>query len=155
MVDKALMMASNSLMFFKTAEILNSVLKSASDANNAHLLGLYFIPHIVNKSFAVEMALKAILTREGIPYSTGKDGHRIDVLFNSLPEELRKTISNKLETILEGTDFDKQLVEIGGAFTDWRYFHEKSNSIKHDFFNIFAVNVCRLCYQMCNIQEVG
>ena len=64
--ENNIIMASSSLMFYKTAEVLDKVIRAASEANNSQLMSLYLVPHIVNKSFAAEMAMKAILKKKGL-----------------------------------------------------------------------------------------
>ena len=143
-----MVMAVNSLMFYKAAEVLDKVLRAASEAGNTQLRAIYFIPHIVNKSFAVEMAMKAILTKEGIACAKT---HRLDELFISLPSDLKEATIVAIKIKFGNINYDDEIRKIGNAFVEWRYFHEKSNSIEHDFFNVFADVVCQICYQLCNI----
>ena len=67
-------MAANSIMFFESSKLLKRVFEVAENANNKELMAYYFVPYIVNNSFAIEMAIKAILTKEG---ATFKKIHKI------------------------------------------------------------------------------
>jgi len=138
-------------MFYKTAEILNEVLLTASKSSNEQLMATYLIPHIVNKSFATEMAIKAILTKEAISY---RRTHRLDKLFKLLPMDLQNAIIITLKKQYVNLNINDEIILIGEAFVQWRYFHDTSNSIKHGFFNVFTEIICKLCYENCNIQYI-
>ena len=76
----------------------------------------------------------------------------MDELFSSLPGDLKEATIIALRLRFDKIDICNQIKKIGNAFVDWRYFHEKSNSIKRDFFNVFADVICQLCYQVCKVQ---
>ena len=91
---------------------------------------------IVNMSFSVELAFKTILTYHKIPYNRE---HRLDELFNILPEHTKKLIIrylNRNHSCLE-TKFNREqefkdaIQPIGDLFVKYRYFFDERYNLKN------------------------
>jgi len=153
-MDKYKVMASNSIMFFQSSKVLKKVLDATALSEDKHIMANFFIPYIVNQAFAAEMAMKAILSKEAINY---KKIHKLDELFYELPNQIQLDIADRIKTQFNfiHDEFEQQLCKVGSAFVDWRYFHEKSNSIKVDFFIAFSEMICNKCYELCKENGVN
>lgn len=86
---------------------------------------LLYVPTIVNGAFAVELALKAILSDLNIHY---EKEHNLLSLFELLPEELKKLFWKYL--VMKAPEFEnhqhqiEELTIISNAFVDMRYYYE-------------------------------
>lgn len=95
---------------------------SRTDSNWIPLLAA---PLIVNGAFSIELALKAILTKNRIEY--GRE-HNLVILFQRLPDSLQYEMWTYLiEKAPEYKDAEKcfdEIVLLSNAFVDWRYAFE-------------------------------
>ena len=84
------------------------------------------VPAIVMASFAIELFLKSILSKE----RKGEKifGHDFVSLFSLLSTKSQNYIKMNVSKLLYGTDsFDDALQGINNAFCFWRYIHEKED----------------------------
>lgn len=82
--------------------------------------GMY--PFTVNVAFACELYMKAILIHNSADGTIAK-GHKLDELFNALPNDAQ----NQIETLFNKKlkhDLHSLLEEISTAFVEWRYAFE-------------------------------
>lgn len=108
--------------FEKTAEILlpDDILCEEDTPDNSEHDYDWFVPYIVNRSFACELYLKSLLS-DG---NTAVRGHSWTHLFYSLPADKQEAIKN--HPYFKGdTEFDAELDEGSRVFTTWRYCFEK------------------------------
>lgn len=102
---------------------------------------LLYVPMLVNGAFAVELILKAILTKQKIEY---KNEHNLKVLFDKLPLDIQKELWDFLEKKKpEYADHKKretELIIMSDAFVKWRYCFEDKNAPAFDssFLSAFA-----------------
>lgn len=88
----------------------------------------WFIPYIVNKSFACELYLKCILTSSQISYNKG---HNLETFFQSLPDEIKEQILNNPR--FKGDNrFYEALHENSTIFYNWRYCFEDNMELQVD-----------------------
>lgn len=93
------------------------------------------IPAMANSAFSAELFLKAMLEENNIPFDRHK-GHRLDYLFNLLPNETK----NSIVDVANYPEFDTHLSLCSKAFEDFRYLHEdisKSTRINMQFWEKF------------------
>lgn len=102
------------------------------------------IPAVVNLTFAIELALKAIHLAHG----TDSRGHKLKPLFDSLPAADREVIRGSCSCMEDR--FDKELTLVSEAFVKWRYAHEKRGvmSIDLDFLKCLWFAVAGVAKQM-------
>jgi hypothetical protein len=90
--------------------------------------GLTILPYpmIVSAAFACELYLKVALTARGIRSRE----HELNKLFNRLDNTDKAAITGIYERGSDDSDVPLQqsLLEVGKAFTDWRYAHELDSS---------------------------
>ena len=102
---------------------------------------LLSVPALVNGAFAVELTLKAILTKQKIEY---KNEHNLKVLFDKLPLDIQKELWDFLEKKKpEYADYKKretELIIMSDAFVKWRYCFEGEGAPAFDtsFLSAFA-----------------
>lgn len=93
--------------------------------DDSDTLLLLFAPLVVNGTFSVELALKAILAKNHIEY--GKE-HNLLILFQMLPESFQQELwAYLIEKAPEYAGSEKRLDELfllSNAFVDWRYAFE-------------------------------
>lgn len=77
------------------------------------------VPSIVCLAFAIEVGLKAIAFASNSPAS----GHRLDKLFEALPEADRKKVL--FHSGVEESSFAQNLELVANAFVEWRYIYEQ------------------------------
>lgn len=114
----------------------------------------FTIPMIVNGAFSAELALKALLTKEGIQYSKN---HNLLYLFSLLPVDIALQIVNDSMSrtpafrVLE--NWLDNLIYISNAFEEWRYAYEANHSLVVDtnFLQAFA----QACNQVLSNQFGG
>lgn len=98
--------------------------------------GHWFVPSIVNMSFACELYLKSLLS-DGI---SEFQGHNLEDLFNKLSEETKSSVL--LSPLFKGDSaFYEKLSDAKFLFKDWRYFFEtrKSACVDVVFLENFAL----------------
>lgn len=133
---------------FLTAYINLSIMNS--QANDL----TFTIPMVVNGAFSAELALKALLTKEGIRYYRE---HNLLYLFSLLPDDIALQIVNdsmsRTPAFRDINNWLDQLFYISGAFEDWRYAHEAEHSLVLDtnFLQAFA----QACNQVLSNQFGG
>ena len=95
------------------------------------------VPSIVCLAFAIEVGLKAISFASNSPTS----GHRLDKLFEALPEADRMKVL--FHSGVEESSFEQNLEQVASAFVEWRYIYEQRGvvSISEQFLQMlwFAV----------------
>ena len=96
--------------------------------------GHWFVPYIVNLSFACELYLKSLL-------SDGESivrGHCLSELFNSLDDRIKRLVLESPQ--FKGSeDFDIKMGEANNLFSDWRYCFEHKKPLLFDF--VFIENL--------------
>lgn len=102
------------------------------------------VPSVVNAAFSCELSIKAILNRYEIPIPRGNEGHKIDILFSLLPNELQA----KIKTTVNTPTFCPDLQTISNSFVDWRYVFEL-NSATIPF--AFLMTLAQTIYQEAEI----
>lgn len=111
-------------------------------AKRCNLKGMIPIgtPSIINGSFSVELALKAILYSDGVDCK----GHHLLALMKKLPSEICIEIQNYLAE--DWPDYEQQLKNCDKAFVDWRYVHEidKELNINTNFLILLSEICCRI-----------
>ena len=101
-----------------------------ADLNSSPSHGLFMAPFIVNSTFSVELYLKTLGAISGEKFT----GHELTKLFDQLPENLKTAIKSGVPAAAAkwglpmNTNFRDCLVELNGAFVQWRYAHESPNS---------------------------
>lgn len=86
---------------------------------------MFYMPMLVNGAFSIELTLKAILTKNNIPY---KLDHNLTVLFNKLPSDIQQQIwtfmAEKAPEYADTQKATEELLLISNAFIDCRYCFE-------------------------------
>ncbi|MEN3156770.1 hypothetical protein ABC502_00105 [Alkalimonas sp. NCh-2] len=111
-------------------------------------LGVSSDASLMCAAFSIELALKAILTENGLkPW-----GHKIKPLLTMLPPQLFQQVEIKLRS--HWPDFDVQLDDCNEAFVNWRYKYESKHPMKINSFFILelAELCCRLVISKFNIR---
>ena len=96
--------------------------------------GHWFVPYIVNLSFACELYLKSL-------FSDGESetrGHCLDVLYNQLSDEQKNLILNRPE-FKGDKDFISNITRYNRMFEKWRYCFEAGKSREVDI--VFLENL--------------
>lgn len=102
---------------------------------------LLYVPMLVNGAFAVELILKAILTKQKIEY---KNEHNLKVLFDKLPLDIQKELWDFLEKkkpeYADSKKRETELIIMSDAFVKWRYCFEGNGAPAFDtsFLSAFA-----------------
>ena len=103
--------------------------------------GFWFVPSIVNMSFACELYLKSLC-------SDGESeiwGHWLNDLFNELSDEVKEKIRNSAP--FRGDErFESNLIEHGKLFETWRYCFEKEENCCVDV--IFLENFAMVLHEI-------
>lgn len=95
----------------------------------------YTAPEVVNISFSCEVYLKTLICYYGIEL---KRAHKLDSLFDLLPDENKAHIRNAIlvnyGTLTAGFGIDL-IQKYGDSFAEWRYYYEfsRSSSYSMDF----------------------
>ena len=88
---------------------------------------LLVVPALVNGAFSVELAIKAILVEQGIPYS---NEHNLKLLFDRLPLDIQAQIwtflATKAPEYADETKRENELLLISNALVQWRYCFERN-----------------------------
>lgn len=100
----------------------------------------FYLPAIVNGAFSIELAIKSILTENGIKY--GKE-HNLLELFLLLPDRYRYEFwmffYQKAPQYQDANEWCNELILISDSFVDYRYCFEKQTpAFDLDFFTAFA-----------------
>ena len=115
-----------------------------------------FFADVVNLSFAIELFLKALLSKDNI----SSHGHNLKNLFNKLPPKMQKEIEGafnkhrlknegKFNDIL-GISFKQRLLQHSELFQSWRYYYEEIRPSFHsEFFDVLAVVLNNLTQAYC------
>lgn len=85
-------------------------------------------PAEVNSTFACEMFFKSLILKSGQKYPVGKDGHNLKVLYDMLPDSIKKRIcqfcvSSDVDSV---NQFEVFLSEHSRDFVDVRYYVTQS-----------------------------
>lgn len=81
------------------------------------------VPGVVCAAFAIELGIKAIALGEG----TQPRGHGLDELFGILSVPEQNAIKDSIG--LPDPDFQKELKVAAGAFVEWRYIYEATETV--------------------------
>lgn len=86
-----------------------------------------FTAGVVGLAFASELYMKTLLM---IAYGKAPVGHRLNVLFAKLPEEVRALVKVRYEQRRKGTGsvLERDLVTFSNAFVEFRYVYEGGNN---------------------------
>ena len=139
MNDKIYAMFRNSWDFQETYYRCRIPLK----CENSPYGKVLYIAAMTNIAFSCEMYLKTLYYIENKKY---KKGHKLNELFNSLSEELKSRIIEKMS--YDKLDFQAKLISHSNAFEKWRYYHEwtkTSETIDFSFLEDFANSLFRIC----------
>ena len=102
---------------------------------------LFFAPMAVNGAFAIELSLKALLTKLDVPY---EKEHNLLILFKKLPDRIQKVywriLENKAPEFSDEQKRMEELLLISEVFADWRYWFENNKSAPFNsrFLSVFA-----------------
>lgn len=129
--------------FATSTKILETVgqagLQQASHDAGLGLLAQSMIPAITLKAFTCELALKAMVVKNGLSYGSV---HELDKLYKNISNENKNKIVNAVVTEMKKnnanygqSDFEKDLKKHSRLFIDWRYFFEKSVTANLPFIN--------------------
>lgn len=109
----------------------------------------WFIPSVVNMSFACELYLKSLLS-DG---NKGNLGHDIKELFDDLSNEKKEIIKNSLE-FRGDKEFEKNIKINKDVFKNWRYaFEKKEKTVDIIFLENFANVLHDIAEKECYIFE--
>ncbi|WP_129139611.1 hypothetical protein [Modicisalibacter coralii] len=84
---------------------------------------ILMVPGVVCAAFSIELGIKAIALGEG----TQPTGHKLDKLFGTLSAPEQDAIKESIG--LPNTDFQKELEAAAGAFEEWRYIYEGTETV--------------------------
>ena len=79
-------------------------------------------PFTVNVAFSCELYMKAIMIYNSTDGTIAR-GHKLDELFNNLPDDAKTKIETSFNKKLK-CDLSSFLSEISTAFVEWRYAFE-------------------------------
>ena len=89
---------------------------------------LFIVPTLVNGAFAIELTLKAILTKNGISY---EKEHNLWMLFKKLPErfqlEIKENLQKKVPEYSDSKKWEDEFILTSNVFADWRYCFEEQS----------------------------
>lgn len=137
------MSLNNGAIFMEAADILYSQMQLAilsikaqgsQSSDRTNLKAALFVPAIVNRAFACELFMKAML-----PKNTR--GHKLQDLFDALDTNIQNEIRSKtvgemkqISKSYGDVEFQNDLITNGNIFAEWRYFHEGNvNSVNPSF----------------------
>lgn len=101
------------------------------------------VPETVNRSFACELYMKAILLYNGnYPHD-----HNLTELFGKLPQEIQKKLKSEVQqdTGYGEVEFNAKLQAISDIFEECRYVHEYSElTIDLLFLRVFSMKLAQI-----------
>lgn len=104
------------------------------------------IPEIVNRAFACEIFLKAMLTYKNIKF---KRNHNLFELWKKLSKELSNKVEGEIYECIEleeSVSLDDLINKIANAFNEWRYIYEENlKSVNLGFLKIFNDSLREVC----------
>lgn len=97
------------------------------------------IPAITLKAFSIELALKALVVKNGKNYG---NLHELNKLYIEISEDDRDKIKRNVVSQMKISDanyndikFQEDLDAISRTFIDWRYFYEDTRTVNSLFLN--------------------
>lgn len=103
------------------------------------LLAQTMIPAITLKAFSIELALKALVVKNGKNYG---NLHELNKLYIEISEDDRDKIKRNVVSQMKISDtnyndikFQEDLDAISRTFIDWRYFYEDIRTVNSLFLN--------------------
>ena len=121
-------------------------MEKAFDDDTSILEKMYFLPAIVNISFACELYLKSFLN--------DTTGHDLKTLFDKQEDIIKEVIKSILGSKMENYSdirFEQRLNNIKDVFITWRYYYESNKDglcLDIEFLKLFAKvlhNLKELC----------
>ena len=106
----------------------------------------WFVPYVVNASFACELYLKALLFNED---NGPTQGHDLSKLYESLSEEVKNKVL-KNPCFKGDNEFLKKLEDAKSLFCDWRYCFEHKKPINVDI--IFLENLALVLHDIAECE---
>jgi len=102
------------------------------ETQNLELFKSSFLGAVILNSFAIELSIKAIHAQgDSCEFPSG---HKLQDLFDQLPIETKKDISDKFSTSTNGHCLNEFLKMHNTSFQDWRYIAEsKNNDFEYNF----------------------
>lgn len=104
------------------------------------LLAQTMIPAITLKAFSIELALKALVVKNGKNYG---NLHELNKLYIEISEDDRDKIKRNVVSQMKivdanynDTKFQEDLDAISRTFIDWRYFYEDTRTVNGKFLNV-------------------
>lgn len=114
------------------------------------------VPEAVNFAFSCEVFLKTLLCLNSISY---RRGHKLEELFNALPERYKTNIIQQCTKTYEDSEetFDMGfLSNVSDSFEKWRYCYEQDNQpLKIGFLYVFAGILKELCENEILYKSLG
>ena len=119
--------------------ILSIQFQNGQQNDQTNLRAALFVPAIVNRAFACELFLKAMLSKN-------TRSHKLQDLFDALEIDIQNKIQSntigKMQEISKtysDVEFRNDLITNGNIFAEWRYFHEGNvNSVNFAFISNFT-----------------
>lgn len=144
------MMVNDAFLIYQAKSFYNAYIALEQIKNENDPI-MYLIPMLANGAFSVELALKAILTKQGIKY---KNEHNLKVLFDKLPSNIQNDLWNYLVTKKpEYADTQKretELIIMSDAFVKCRYCFEGDGAPAFDI-NFLSAFANAAIYTMFNL----
>ena len=112
-----------------------------SSAQYEEDVSLYSIPAVVNGALAAELAIKFLILRDGSGFELT---HNLENLFNALPKQDKKLISEKIITVSAQNNktLNENIHRISNIFNEYRYFFQEDHVGCTNFFCEFVNIVC-------------
>lgn len=113
----------------QSAKALGSADAQITDTSEIHnLLGTAF-GSVMLQAFALELIVKALRYKHGLPQKKGPAGHHLHDLFSDLPEPIKKKVvgayaGNASARHYPSTSLESLLKEYARAFEEWRYMYD-------------------------------
>ncbi len=74
--------------------------------------------------FALELIIKALRYKQGLPKKKGSAGHNLHGLFVDLPDPVKDKASAAYASKVSTSTLDSLLMHYAHAFEEWRYMFE-------------------------------
>lgn len=107
---------------------------------------LLSVPYIVNGAFSCELALKYILIKNQIDFCISSKGHKLEYLFNLLPQAEKQTLQNLLKNAgnIDDDSLKENILLLSDSFNQWRYYFANiDNGLTYNsFFSVFVNQLC-------------
>lgn len=108
----------------QSALALASAERNITDISAMHNLQGTTFGSVMLQAFALELIIKALRFKHGLPRKTGSAGHSLHGLFVDLPQPIKDKAAATYAANVSTSTLDSLLRDYARAFEEWRYMFE-------------------------------